>query len=288
MPWVHIGTQSIVPSFYPGTKDIIKWVYSNKTAYMGAWSISIFATPPRNPQGGTHPKYSCPLYKLGIKVTRDLILKFTYQLPADSGETIGLYCDIAYGWKTEKEQIKRYIYDIKDATPTEELDGWVTAHISILGDEQDVAESRIVEVGVFYQPPIATSHIGRSRTIDISGVPTRIATFGELLITTPDTGTENQPSPISKIIPSKTAVGKLKLAWNVYPTHGNDAIQAKRDHGMWSKLTKDFAWFVVWKGTRFVGVSHCLEFVVDTEEMADDDEWRVDGVTWEGVVFAGP
>lgn len=254
---------------------------------MGAWSLSIFATPPRHPHGGIHPKYSCPLYKLGIRVTRDLILKFTYQLPRDTGETTGLYCDIASGWKTEKEQIKRHIYDIKDATPTEELDGWVTAYTPILEDEEDVAESRIVEVGIFYRPPIATPHIGRSITIDISGVPTRIATFGELLITTLDTGDENQPSNISKVVPSKTAAGKLKLTWNVYPTHGNKAVQTKRDRGMWSKLTKDFAWFFVWKGIHFVGVSHCLEFVVDSEEIADE-EWRVDGVTWEGAVVAGP
>lgn len=282
-----MGTQSIVPSFYPQSKDVIKWVYSNKTAYMGAWSLSIFATPPRRPHGGIHPEYSCPLYKLGIKVTRDLILKFTYQLPRDTGETTGLYCDIALGWQTEKEQIKRYVYDIKDATPIEELDGWVTAYTSILGDEKEDPESRIVEIGIFYRPPIAAPNLGRSITIDISGVPTRIATFGELLITTLDTGTENQPSNISKVVPSKTVAGKLKLTWNVYPTHGNDAVQTKRDRGMWSKLTKDFAWFFVWKGFHFVGVSHCLEFVVDSEEISDE-EWRVDGVTWEGAVFAGP
>lgn len=287
MPWVHIGTQSIVPSFYPQSKDVIKWVYSNRTAYMGAWSLTVFATPPRHPHDGAHPEYSCPLYKLGIKVRQDLILKFTYQLPVDTGETTGLYCDIASGWQTEKEQIKRYRYDIKNATPTEELDRWITAYTSILGDEEAVAGSRVVEVGIFYKPPIATPHTSRNRTIDISGVPTRIVTFGELLITSLDTGPEDQPSLISKIIPAQTAAGKLKLTWSVYPTHGSDAVQAKRDRGMWSRLTKDFSWFVVWKGTHFVGVSHCLEFVVEAEGMGDD-EWRVDGVTWEGVVFAGP
>lgn len=286
MPWVHIGTQSIVPSFYPQSKDVIKWVYSNKTAYMGAWSLSIFATPPRRPHGDAESGYSCPLYKLGIKLAKDLILKFTYQLPADTGETTGLYCDIAYGWQTEKEQIKRYTYDIRDATPIEELDGWVTAYTPILGDEKEAAGSRVVEVGIFYRPPIATPHTGRSRTIDISGVPTRIATFGELLITTLGTEAEDQPSLISKIIPTETPAGKLKLTWNVYPTYGSAAVQVKRDRGMWSNLTKDFSWFVVWNGTQFVGVSYCLEFVIDAEGMSDEG-WRVDGVTWEGAVFAG-
>lgn len=205
------------------------------------------------------------------------------------GETVGFYCDIASGWKTGEEQIKRYRYDLKDSTPTGESEGWVTAYTSLLEDEKSTVERRVVEVGVFYRPPISTPHIGR--TADLSeryGAPIRIATLGELLLTNLDTEFENQPSAISNVIPSETTTGKLRLSWNIYPTHGSDAVKVKRDCGMWSKLTKDFAWFVVWKGGQFVGVSHCLEFVTDNAAEEMEGEWRVDGVTWEGTVFSGP
>lgn len=255
---------------------------------MGGWSLAVSATLPPAPGGGECREYSCPLYKLGVRVTRDLILQFTYQLPASTGETVGFYCDIVTGWRSEKEQKTRYRYDLTKSTPIEESEGWVTAYTSLAEDIGDKLERRVVEVGIFYRAPAATLHTGRA-SVDLyprPGVPIRVATLGEVLLTILDTERDNQPSFISNVVP--TSLGKkLKLSWSVYATHGNDIFKTRREQGMWSKVTKDFAWFVVWRGNEFVGISHCLEFVIDDVGKDVDEEWRVDGVTWEGAVFAG-
>lgn len=299
LPWVHLGAQSILPSYHSRKDDVLKWAFTNKLAYTGNWSLSITTTLPEPLSGGNYPEFSCPLFKLGIKVTKGLVIQLSYQLPASIGETIGLYCDIIAG----QGQRERHRYPLVDAVPIEELEGWATTYFPVLPAIKDAVVCRVVEVGMFYRAPTATPHTARAivDSFPKPGVPIPVATLGELLLTTLDTEHDNRGSSISSVVPTYTSGEKIsaRLSWNVYTIGGSPIIQKKREQGMWSKTTKNFAWFVVWKGSEFVGVAHCCEFVCDDlisstmglsrrDFEADNVKWRVDGVTWEGAVFAGP
>ncbi|KAH8145376.1 uncharacterized protein LAJ45_10659 [Morchella importuna] len=298
LPWVHLGTQSILPSYHHKRNDVLKWAYTSKLAYTGNWSLSITATLPEPLPEGNYPEFSCPLFKLGVKVTQELVIQFSYQLPVSIGETVGLYCNII----TDQGEQRRQRYDLADAIPIEESGGWITAYSSVFPGFKDTIDCRVVEVGLFYRAPVTTSYTARTIVDPFPrpGIPIHVATLGELLFTTLDTEHENQGSSISSVIPTYTDGDNIsaKLTWNVYAVSGSPIIQKKREQGMWSKTTKDFAWFVVWKGSEFVGVAHCCEFVCGDligsmgwgrgDFEAENVKWRVDGVTWEGAVFAGP
>ncbi len=56
--------------------------------------------------------------------------------------------------------------------------------------------------------------------------------------------------------------------------------------GLWSPVTQNFAYFVVWKKEEVIGVAYCCEFTIEGGYDSGDG-FMVSGVTWEGNVFDG-
>ena len=128
-------------------------------------------------------------------------------------------------------------------------------------------------------------------------------TLGQLGITLPPPATAAVES-MSSISPAilRPAVEmpegssrSTRLSWNIYPNY-DEALQETRAAGMWSEETRDFAWFVVWKGGICRGLAWATEFLLgDAEAAAGGEEagesggkWRVSGVRWDGRVVEGP
>lgn len=44
-PWVHLGAQSVLPTYYNRNRQSIKWSLDDRYAYCGSWSLAISTTP---------------------------------------------------------------------------------------------------------------------------------------------------------------------------------------------------------------------------------------------------
>ncbi|KAL7270457.1 hypothetical protein RUND412_006843 [Rhizina undulata] len=267
-PWVHIGSQSILPSFCPKYTSPLQWKNSQTTAYTGGNSIAITILPLSQPS----MLYLCPLYKLGAKWSKDLIFQFSIKLPQSDAKGLSFYYEL-----TKPGSTTFHTYELESFTSNPPGEGgWITASTHLPAPEWLVNNNTtITQFGVSYRPPSMPS------------TTAEILIIGELLLTTLDTESDNQPSFISSVLTQCITPGKIKLTWSVYATHGSEVLREKRKKpGMWSERTKDFAYFLVWRGTVLMGVAYALDYLV-REDQVGEGEWRVDGVTWEGNVFSG-
>ncbi|KAF8245858.1 hypothetical protein K440DRAFT_633188 [Wilcoxina mikolae CBS 423.85] len=248
--WVHLGAQSILPNHHSSLKS-----YDSTKAFTGAWSLKIIFPPSPSIQ------YT-PLYSVGIKFVPDLVLQYVFQTPTSG--VAGLYWDFLSQSGTKERRMEAFEGPCA---------GWKSG--SVLAGDEDVDGSTITEVGV-YCSPSSSSSVSSEMWL------------GELIFTTLDDSEDGQhPSKITSVVfrPGE-AGGSAKVTWNVYPSFADDGVVKKRTRaGMWSDQTMDYAYFIVWKGSKMMGVAYACEFVVKGKD--DGDGWRVSGVTWEGAVFEG-
>jgi len=183
---------------------------------------------------------------------------------------------------------------------------WQSSRV-LLGDE-DVCGFTITEVGVYHHCNIpkvsAPAPRGGDETGDEDGEDQEVW-LGELMITALDgDGNDDDdddrrhgdepPTKITGVVfhPATDGV-KAKITWNLYPSIASDAVVAKRAKaGMWSEQTKDYAYFIVFKDSKWMGLAHASEYLVLEDGRSGGDGggdlgkgWRVTGVTWEGVAF---
>jgi len=254
--WTHLGAQSVLPNMPSRSLSALQWTLDAGNAYTGAWSLKL-----TSPASQAYEHLYLPLYKLGIIHTTDLVLH--YVLRTDTGTSgWGLYWDFVSSDGTK----------IRRTEPIDDIYGvWKTG--SVLTGDEDVESHILVELGIYRVSP---SPSGATLWL------------GELMLTTLDTESDNQPAFISSVVPKPSGTGRTKLTWSVYSTFGSEIIQEKRKQKeCWSEQTKDFAYFVVWKGEQMVGVAYACEYVIDGT-IEGGDRWRVSGVTWEGIVWEGP
>lgn len=150
--------------------------------------------------------------------------------------------------------------------------GWKSGSVLAADEDDDNnvdSGSVLVEVGVY-------AHAGTTTELWL----------GELKITTLEV--DDLPrSKLSSVVASAEG-GDVRLAWNVYASLSEWA--PGRSMGLWSEQTKDFAYFVVWKGEEVRGVAYACVFVATAAEEEGEGRtvgWRVDGVTWDGEVVKG-
>jgi len=133
--------------------------------------------------------------------------------------------------------------------------------LSVVGEEDDADGNTVVELGVFFSG---------------AALPGDELWLGEVLMSTLDED-EMPESTISTVVARPAAeAGEKKLSWSVY------SGRARKAAGMWSEWTKEFAYFLVWKGEQLRGMAYACEFVVDAAEDEEEGAWRVSGVTWDG------
>ena len=170
---------------------------------------------------------------------------------------------------------------------------WQSGRV-LLGDE-DVCGFTITEVGVYHH--CNTPKVSADEIEDENGEGQEVW-LGELMITTLDDDDDHHhgdepPTKITGVVFHPATDGeKAKITWNLYPSIASDAVVAKRAKaGMWSEQTKDYAYFIVSKDSKWMGLAHASEFLVLEDDRSGGDGgdfgkgWRVTGVTWEGVAF---
>lgn len=130
-----------------------------------------------------------------------------------------------------------------------------------LAEDGDADGSTVVEMGVFFSGgALAGEELW----------------LGEVLMSTLEKDGLPDSTISSVVVRPAAEAGKMKLSWSVYPGG------RRRGKGMWSEQTKEFAYFLVWKGEQLRGAAYACEFVAGAAEAEGGEEWRVSGVTWDG------
>ncbi|KAK6349876.1 hypothetical protein TWF696_006137 [Orbilia brochopaga] len=264
-PWVHIGAQSILPTFYPAKFDRLVWAFDDQLAYNGGHSLKIV----RNQLESSGSKgLVCKLYRLGLDYSQNIRLSFSYQLKAAHKGHVAVYFILAnYLGVPERHDFGLPVYE----------EGWKSQTLILdVGKTKDERFGmKLVEFGVAY---VDTDQPDGER------VDTTVLHLGHVCFST-------HPEPrlpaISKVLSLRVASGKLRLSWVPEYIESGFTAEMCLQPGVKSMTTFNFAYFVVYRGLgQFLGISHCLEFWA--EEGAQDGTFRVDGVSFDGRVVTGP
>ncbi|KAK6537950.1 hypothetical protein TWF694_010845 [Orbilia ellipsospora] len=264
-PWVHIGVQSVLPSFYPADTDRLTWGFADNIAYDGGYSLQI------NYRRATivDSKVSyCRLYKLNMKYKPDLRLAFSYTLATAQKGRVAMYFILQhFNGVTERHEV---------GLPVQEGWGIKTVTLDVGKSETEWFGMKVIELGIVY--------INSNSETDTSEPETSmVLTLGHLCLS-------GYPEPklpgISKIIPNVFPSGKRRLSWGLDYSSFTPVDMSPINRT--SKTTGEFAYFVIFKGLgEFLGVSHCLEFIAEADGTELTGIFRVDGVAFDGRVVKG-
>ncbi|KAF3926380.1 hypothetical protein AA313_de0203487 [Arthrobotrys entomopaga] len=264
-PWVHVGAQSVLPSFYPADTDRLIWTFADDVAYDGGYSLQL--TYKHATVADSKVSY-CRLYKLNMIYKPDIRLSFSYTLDAAQKGRVAMYFILQrFNGVTERHEV---------GLPVQGGWGIKTVTLDVGKSEQEWFGMKVIELGIVY--------INNASETEKSDTGTdMILTLGHLCLC-------GYPEPklpgISKIIPTAFPSGKRRLSWALdYSSFTpNDMSPTNRT----SKTTGEFAYFVVFKGLgEFLGVSHCLEFIAEADGSEQSGIYRVDGVAFDGRVVKG-
>ncbi|KAF3284146.1 hypothetical protein TWF970_011365 [Orbilia oligospora] len=260
-PWVHVGAQGVLPSFYPGDTDLLVWKLDNEVAYNGGHSLQIVH---KAAAGADAKLSSCKLYQFNMTYKRDLQFSFSYTLEAAQKGRVAVYFILKrFNGVTERHEV---------GLPVQEGWGIKTVTLDVGKTDDEIFGTKVVELGIAYIHPEA------------SGEPeTTILRLGHICLS-------GYPEPklpgVSKISSAILASGKQQLNWvldysGFSPTEGSQL-------GVKSKVTGEFAYFLVYKGLgELLGISHCLGFITGVEAGSDNSTYRVDGISFDGRVVKG-
>lgn len=177
-------------------------------------------------------------------------------------------------------ELKRVDIPMPVARPP--ANSWAVVTFPSVAKDAASADSRLVEFGLYFDPSASSSSSS-------AAIARRLMNLGAVSFSRGGFGAKVQPSTVSAPVVYHNPAG-IRLAWKVYKRDFGEWREHRRAAvvGTYSKLTGDFAWFVVWKGDTFMGASHCLEYNVEGEGGEGvPGPWRVDGVTWDGDVWRG-
>ncbi|KAF3216230.1 hypothetical protein TWF191_009061 [Orbilia oligospora] len=260
-PWVHVGAQSVLPSFYPEDTDLLVWKLDNEAAYNGGYSLQIVH---KAAAGADAKLSSCKLYQFNMAYKRDLQFSFSYTLEAAQKGRVAVYFILKrFNGVTERHEV---------GLPVQEGWGIKTVTLDVGKTDDEIFGTKVVELGIAYIHPEAF------------GEPeTKILRLGHICLS----GYPEQKLPgISKISSAILASGKQQLNWvldysGFSPSEGSQL-------GVKSKVTGEFAYFLVYKGLgELLGISHCLGFITGVETGSDNSTYRVDGISFDGRVVKG-
>ncbi|EWC45568.1 hypothetical protein DRE_05426 [Drechslerella stenobrocha 248] len=261
-PWVHVGAQSVLPSFYPVDTDRLVWGFESQLAYSGGNSIRVV----RGRVVGSGSAISlCRLYKLNMDYKPDLRLSFSYMLDIAQKGRVGLYFILKrFNGVTERHEV---------GLPVQQ-EGWgfKTVTLDFGKTDEESFGMKVVELGVTYidSDPIAEGADNKT-----------VLRLGHICLS----GLVERKLPgIDKVAISLLPSGKRRLSWGLDYT--GLAEQGGLQEGR-SRVTGEFAYFVVYKGLgEFRGVSYCLEFLAPPD-IGEGSIFRVDGVAFDGRVVKG-
>ncbi|KAF3934320.1 hypothetical protein ABW19_dt0208585 [Dactylella cylindrospora] len=258
-PWIHLGIQSVLPTFYPANTDRLVWHLDDEVVYEGGHSLKVSYKP-----GGDSKRLYCKLYKLNMDYRRDLRLSFSYILdPAHKGR-VAIYFNLKrFNGVIENHEIGLKVQE-----------GWGTKDVMLdVGKtDEDSFGMKLVELGLIYIAP-------ETPTDEIEVTAVRLGTI--CLSSYP----QQKLPAIGKVFTGKLTGGSLRLNWALDYAGFPPAELAQE--GVKSATTGEFAYFVVYKGLGSVlGVSHCLEFLVSSD-IEENASYRVDGVAFDGRVVKG-
>ncbi|KAK6509295.1 hypothetical protein TWF481_004053 [Arthrobotrys musiformis] len=263
-PWVHVGAQSVLPSFYPGDTDRLVWKLDSQIAYNGGHSLQIVH---KTAAGVDAKTSSCKLYQLNMKYKKDLRFSFSYILDATQKGRVAVYFILKrFNGVTERHEVGLPVQD-----------GWgiKTVTLDVGKTDEEIFGTKVVELGIVHihaeAPAEAETAVLRLGHICLSGHP------------------EQKLPGISKISSSILASGKRQLNWELNYS-GFSTGEASSQLGVKSRVTGEFAYFLVYKGLgELLGVSYSLGFIsnVDTGTGGDGAIYRVDGVAFDGRIVKG-
>lgn len=287
IPWIHLGAQSLLPipiPTYESTTPPFQWSLDDIHAFTGGWSLKSsfsphLATSTTAATSASSETYYSTVFSLAITYMPLLVLRYAALVPtAVSGEA-GLYWDFLSSSSTDSNRRVRRFVALEKSSASDS--GWVTGEV--LAADEDMEGHILVEVGVYYKTPSPF----------LSQPPITDFWIGEIVIKPLDTDTDDSQIIITNIITGGLSLShKPKVQWSIYnsmpPSH----------HDMWSEITKEFSYFLVWDDTKMIGIAFACEFVVGISSEGGEDQggenhevdleglW-VCGVSWDGRVIKG-
>ena len=239
----------------------ITWSLDAAKAFTGSWSLKLsFSRPPPGTPQITHYQ---KLYTLGVAFTPDLVLQYQFQTPVAAPAAAGLY----------------WILRSPDGTKQCRMEplqgpcaGWKSGLV-LIGEADEDDGAVVVELGAYYTPSAEdTAHTE--------------LWVGEVLVAALEDEDDTAWSSISSIYVNRGVDGKRRLSWNLY--RGDILSGAVETQPVfWSPETREYAFFILWKETKVMGVAYAREWVLADGVEDEIDGWRVDGVTWNGKVRHG-
>lgn len=260
-PWIHVGAQGVLPSFYPGDTDLLVWKFDDETAYNGGHSLQVV----HKAAAGVDAKLaSCKLYQLNMEYKQDLRFSFSYTLAAAQKGRVAVYFILKrFNGVTERHEV---------GLPVQEGWGIKTVTLDVGKTDEEIYGTRVVELGIAY---IHAETSGEAETT--------VLRLGHICLSGPP---EQKLPGISKISSTVLASGKRQLNWGL--DYSGFSPEELSQLGVKSKVTGEFAYFLVYKGLgELLGISHCLGFIASVDTTSDGGIYRVDGVAFDGRIVKG-
>ncbi|KAF3906669.1 hypothetical protein ABW20_dc0109960 [Dactylellina cionopaga] len=246
--WVHVGAQSVLPSFYSADTDRLVWNLDDEVAYDGGHSLRILHK--RSVASDSKVSY-CKLFKFNMAYKRDLKLSFSYMLDATHKGRVGVYFILRrFNGVTERHEIGLPVQD-KWAMKTVTLDVGKT--------DEEIFGIKVVELGIAH----IDGNIARPTT---DTEATMVLRLGQLCLSMYP---EQRLPGLSKIVSTILPSGERQLSWEL--NYAGFSPQELAQEGVKSE---------------FLGISHCLTFQT-TGSIGDAGIYRVDGVGFDGRVVKG-
>ncbi|KAF3907130.1 hypothetical protein ABW21_db0204803 [Orbilia brochopaga] len=264
-PWIHVGAQSILPTFYPEKTDRLVWSLDDQLAYDGGHSLKIVKSRAVNSGSNVLVR---PLYRLHLAYPHNMQLSFSYMLNAAHKGRVAIYFLLEnYLGVTERHEVGLSVQEEGWRTETVILDVGKT-HEEIFG-------MKLVQFGVVYidsNQPGSDEIVLRDQTV---------LCLGHVCFSAYP---EQKLPGIGKVQSLSLSSGKRRLNWSLDYT--GFTPQECQQEGVKSKITYEFAYFLVYRGLgQFLGIAHCLEFLAAPD--VEDGTFRVDGVAFDGRVVKG-
>lgn len=299
-PWVHLGVQSVLPSFPPQNCEQTGWELSQDHAYCGSWSLAISrrsaghktTDTKTSPQDEVTDGFSpssvmiCPLYKLNLHIREDTVLDVKY-IPTNMTGESGIYLDISPPDGSPKTLRKFIGLECSQGIEHKE---WKSLRILRLWENLQLRAnfrgSTIVELGVYSD---ASPDLTGCMT-NLCPTPTTFVYLGQIAISRAEQFSEHQINAISTHI---SPDGTTWLSWKTslaQTTQQRD--EARTPDQLLSKTTGSFAYFMVYSGQEMLGLAFTTEYKLDKsfikriQGQVSGTEYSVQGVMWDGRVVA--